>query len=91
MRGGADEVVALHRIYRDHWLERGLGELQRMLASPTPMYAKLDEQCRRFDRHLRRMKRLRNSAIHGGPVSVTACESVAVFAYNLGINVLTRL
>jgi len=48
------------------------------------MYAKLDEQCRRFDRHLRRLKRLRNSAIHGGPVSETACESVAVFAYNLG-------
>ena len=84
VRGGADEVVALHRIYRDHWLERGLAELQRTLASPTQMYAKLDEQCRRFDRHLRRLKRLRNSAIHGGPVSVTACESVAVFAYNLG-------
>jgi hypothetical protein len=48
------------------------------------MYAKLDEQCDRFDRHLRRLKRLRNSAIHGGPISETACESVAVFAYNLG-------
>ena len=84
VRGGVDEIDDLHRIYRDHWLERGLSELQRMLTSPTQMYARLDEQCHRFDRHLRRLKRLRNSAIHGGPVSETACESVAVFAYNLG-------
>lgn len=30
------------------------------------------------------LKRLRNSAIHGGPISETACQSVAVFAFNLG-------
>ena len=84
VRGGADEVAKLHRIYADHWLERGLGELETTLASPTEMYARLDEQCRRFDHHLKRLKRLRNSAIHGGPVSDTGCESVAVFAYNLG-------
>ena len=48
------------------------------------MHARLDEQGRRFDRQLRRLKRLRNSAIHGGPVSDTGCTSVAVFANNLG-------
>lgn len=48
------------------------------------MFARLDEQCRRFDRQLARLKRLRNSAIRGGPVSETACQSVDVFVFNLG-------
>ena len=48
------------------------------------MFARLEEQSRRFDRQLARLKRLRNSAIHGGPISETACQSVAVFSYNLG-------
>ena len=48
------------------------------------MHTRLEEQGRRFDRQLRRLKRLRNSAIHGGPVSLTACRSIEVFAYNLG-------
>ena len=48
------------------------------------MFGRLDEQCRRFDRQLSRLKRLCNSAIHGGPVSDAGCQSVAVFAFNLG-------
>ena len=84
VRGAADHVAALKQIYADHWLVRGLGELETILATPAAMYARLDEQGRRFDRHLRRLKRLRNSAIHGGPVSDTGCASVAVFANNLG-------
>jgi hypothetical protein len=84
VRGAADHVAALKRIYADHWLVRGLGELESMLATPAGMHARLEEQGRRFDRHLRRLKRLRNSAIHGGPVSDTGCASVAVFANNLG-------
>jgi hypothetical protein len=54
------------------------------LATPAGMHARLEEQGRRFDRLLRRLKRLRNSAIHGGPLSETACASVDVFANNLG-------
>lgn len=84
VRAAADEVAALRGIYADHFLSRGLGEVQTALATPTGMFARLDEQCRRFDRHLARLKRLRNSAIHGGPISETACQSVAVFAFNLG-------
>ena len=84
VRGAADDVSALHRIYGNHWLARGLGELEATLATPAGMYSRLEEQCRRFDRHLRRLKRLRNSAIHGGPVSDTGCASVATFAFNLG-------
>ncbi|VBA38754.1 hypothetical protein LAUMK136_02633 [Mycobacterium attenuatum] len=67
VRAAADEVAALRGIYADHFLSRGLGEVQTALATPTGMFARLDEQCRRFDRHLARLKRLRNSAIHGGP------------------------
>jgi hypothetical protein len=48
------------------------------------MHGRLEERGRRFDRHLRRLKRLRNAAIHGGPVSQATCQSVAVFAHNLG-------
>lgn len=84
VRGAADHVGTLKRIYADHWLVRGLGELETILATPAGMHARLEAQGRRFDRQLRRLKRLRNSAIHGGPVSETGCASVAVFANNLG-------
>ena len=84
VRSAADEVAALRGIYAGHFLTRGLGEVEAALATPTGMFARLDTQCRRFDRQLARLKRLRNSAIHGGPISETACQSVAVFAFNLG-------
>ena len=84
VRAAADEVTALRGIYVDHFLSRGLGEVETALATPAGMFGRLDEQCRRFQRQLARLKRLRNSAIHGGPVSGTACQSVAVFAFNLG-------
>jgi hypothetical protein len=84
VRGAADEISQLKRIYADHWLVRGLGELETALSTPAGMYARLEEQGRRFDRQLGRLKRLRNSAIHGGPLSHTACTSVGVFAFNLG-------
>jgi hypothetical protein len=90
VRAAADEVSTLKAIYADHWLARGLGELETVLATPAAMYARLEEYGRRFDRHLGRLKRLRNAAIHGGPVSVGGCQSVAVFAYNLGHQVLNE-
>ena len=84
VRAAADEVVALRGIYADHFLSRGLGEVETALATPAGMFGRLDEQCRRFDCQLARLRRLRNAAIHGGPISETACQSVAVFAFNLG-------
>ncbi|WP_163745869.1 hypothetical protein [Mycolicibacterium helvum] len=83
-RGAVDEVAALRSIYADHFLSRGLGEVDTILATPEGMFGQLEEQCRRFDRLLARLKRLRNSAIHGGPISETACQSVDTFAFNLG-------
>jgi hypothetical protein len=84
-RAAADHIPALKRIYADHWLVRPLGELETVLATPEGMYARLEEHGRRFDRQIGRVKRLRNSSTHGGPVSEAACESVAVFARNLGL------
>jgi hypothetical protein len=84
VRGAADEIPTLKRIYSGHWLVRGLGEVETVLATPAGMYVRLEEQGRRFDRQLARLKRLRNSAIHGGPLSDAGCTSVAVFAHNLG-------
>lgn len=84
VRASADEVPALRGIYSEHFLARGLTEVETTLATPAGMFARLEEQSRRFDRQLARLKRLRNSAIHGGPISETACQSVAVFSYNLG-------
>lgn len=84
-RAAADHIPALKKIYTDHWLVRGLGELETVLATPEGMYARLEEQCRGFDRQIGRVKRLRNSSTHGGPVSEAACESVAAFARSLGL------
>jgi hypothetical protein len=83
-RVAAKSVKALHRIFSDHWLSRGLGELDSSLSTPADIKKKLDGYGRKFDRQVRRLKRLRNAAIHGGPVSTAACESVAGFAAGLG-------
>jgi hypothetical protein len=83
-RTAADHVASLHQIYVDHWLARGLGELDRILATPAAMYKELEVQGRSFDRQLSRVKRLRNSAIHGGPISDAGYESVFAFATWLG-------
>jgi hypothetical protein len=83
-RVAADKVEALQRIFTDHWLSRGLGELKATLPSPTGRRAQLEEYGRRFDLQRRRLKRLRNAAIHGGPVSDSACQSVEGFAAGLG-------
>jgi hypothetical protein len=90
VRASADEVPALRGIYSDHFLARGLTEVETTLATPAGMFARLEEQSRRFYRQLARLKRLRNSAIHGGPISETSSQSVAVFAYNLGHQCQTR-
>jgi hypothetical protein len=84
VRSLADHVSDFKRIYARHWISRGLGEIEAMLATPAAMHNGLDEQGRRFERQLGRLKRLRNSAIHGGPVSEVACQSVATFANTLG-------
>ncbi len=54
-RAAADHVPARKRIYADRWLIRGLGELETILATPAGMCSRLEEQGRRFERHLGRL------------------------------------
>lgn len=88
----AGHVVELHKIYADadHRLARGLGELESILETPTSMSRHLDAEGETFDRQLRRLKRLRNCAIHGGPVSEAGCQSVSIFAQTLAYRCLNE-
>ncbi|MFE4456096.1 hypothetical protein ACFROC_01950 [Nocardia tengchongensis] len=74
----------LRGIYQQHWLHRGLAEMDSTFSSGRNVAARLDTNSRRFDAHLSRLKRIRNAAIHGGPVIPDSCESIATFAYHLG-------
>lgn len=79
-----NHLSRLREIYQQHWLHRGLAELDSTFASGASVAARLDAYGRRFDIHLKRLKRLRNAAIHGGPVTPDACASIAKFAHELG-------
>lgn len=83
-RAAVDNIAALHRIYQNHWLARGLQELDESFSTGPNLAARLEMHCRRFDSHLGRLRRLRNAAIHGGPVSDAAVQTVHVFAQTIG-------
>lgn len=73
-------TAALRRIYQDHWLARSLAELDDTLATPTALAAAFAEETQRVEACTARLCRTRNAAIHGGPVSAAACETIAEFA-----------
>ncbi|MFC8532058.1 hypothetical protein [Nocardia sp. NPDC057227] len=77
-------LTRLQQIHHRDWLSRGLAELAALFGSGTAVTARLDVYGARFDIHLRRLKRIRNAAIHGGPVTAESCASIAEFAYHLG-------
>lgn len=82
--GAIDHLPRLREIYQRHWLRRALVDMEAVFRSGTTVIARLNVYDQRFDTHLRRLKRIRNAAIHGGPVTPDACESIAAFAYHLG-------
>lgn len=84
IREAIEHLARLRAIYHRHWLRRGLAEMETVFASGRNVAARLEAHGRRFDSQLNRLKRIRNAAIHGGPVTPDACESVATFAYSLG-------
>lgn len=88
----AGHVAELHKIYgaTNHTLARGLGELEGILATPDSMFNHLEAEGRTFDRQLNRLKRLRNCAIHGGPVSDAGCQSVSIFAQAVAYRCLNQ-
>ncbi|MCC3317959.1 MULTISPECIES: hypothetical protein [Nocardia] len=90
--GQADQLIplaaighaaALRDIFANHWLHRALAEVAGAFESGTVLNAKLEAIDRRFDRHLDRLRRVRNSAIHGGPITTGTCETIASFAFHL--------
>jgi hypothetical protein len=70
----------LGKIYTDHWLGRRLAELDDTLASAAALAAAFQEEQSRVNARVNRLRRSRNAAIHGGPLSAAACESIAEFA-----------
>lgn len=81
----AGHIAELRKVYADadHRLARGLGEVEGVLSTPGTMRRHLESEGETFDRQLGRLKRLRNCAVHGGPVSEAGCESVSKFALTL--------
>ncbi|KAF0846481.1 hypothetical protein [Nocardia caishijiensis] len=84
VNGAIDHLPRLREIYQRHWLRRALADMEAVFRSGKAVVARLNLYDQRFDTHLSRLKRIRNAAIHGGPVTPDACESIATFAYHLG-------
>lgn len=70
----------LRGIYTGHWLGRRLAELDDTLSSAGTLAAAFQEEQSRVKARVDRLRRSRNAAIHGGTLSVAACESIADFA-----------
>ncbi|GAA0997310.1 hypothetical protein GCM10009551_064690 [Nocardiopsis tropica] len=82
---------ALRRIYRDHWLARSLAELDDTLASPGALAKAFADETERVDACTARLRRTRNAAIHGGPISTAACETIAEFARRIAAMALSNV
>lgn len=75
-----DHVAALKQIYAGHWLVRQLNETDDILPSSTALGAAFAVERQRLESRVARLTRSRNAAIHGGPLSTAACDSIADFA-----------
>jgi hypothetical protein len=75
-----DQVAALKRIYADHWLSRQLNETDDILSSGAALGGAFAIEQQRLKRRVDRLTRSRNAAVHGGPLSSAACDSIADFA-----------
>ena len=59
---------------------RRLNETDDILSSNVSLAAAFDVELQRLAGRVARLTRCRNAAIHGGPLSTAACESIADFA-----------
>ncbi|PJK19469.1 hypothetical protein CSX11_26355 [Mycobacterium goodii] len=78
-----DHVTALKRIYAGHWLARQLNETDDILSSSAALASAFAVERQRQQARVARLTRSRNAAIHGGPLSTSACDSIADFAANI--------
>ncbi|WP_327097128.1 hypothetical protein OIE68_45945 [Nocardia vinacea] len=77
-------AAAIRDIYANHWLYRAMAEVAAVFESGATLEARLEANDQRFNRYLDRLRRVRNSAIHGGPITTGTCETIAHFAFHLG-------
>ncbi|SHP95397.1 Uncharacterised protein [Mycobacteroides abscessus subsp. abscessus] len=75
-----NHVAALKQIYAQHWLSRQLNETDDILSSGAALAAAFAIEQQRLERRVDRLTRSRNAAVHGGPLSTAACDSIADFA-----------
>ncbi|MEV5834084.1 hypothetical protein [Nocardia sp. NPDC052112] len=83
-----EHIAALKAIYADHPLVRRLSELDDILAAGSSISAAFDTEQRRVEARVARLTRSRNAAIHGGPLSKAACDSIVDFAFSLASQAL---
>ena len=86
-------IAALKTIYAGHPLARPLSELDDTLRSRDSIGRAIDTERERVRARVARLTRSRNAAIHGGPLSEAACDSIADFAIDLAdqaLNCATR-
>jgi hypothetical protein len=87
------QIGPLKEIYAEHPLARPLAELGAVLQSGASIGKSMDEERARVKARVARLTRSRNAAIHGGPLSAAACDSIADFARDLAdqaLNVVTQ-
>lgn len=81
-------LADLKTIYAKHPLVRRLRETEHILSSGQSIQDAFDREAHRVDARVARLTRTRNSAIHGGPLSPSACDSVMDFARDLSLQAL---
>lgn len=88
LRIAIEHLSTLKDIYKDHPLLRPLSELVTTLESGASIGHAVDREKDRVRARLARLTRSRNAAIHGGPLSSAACDSIADFAQGLAMQAL---
>ncbi|MFI1916803.1 hypothetical protein [Nocardia sp. NPDC020380] len=86
-----EHVSALKEIYAEHFLVRQLKETDDIVSSSAALRAAFDSERQQLDARVKRLTRSRNAAIHGGALSVVACETVADFALIMGRTALNTV
>lgn len=84
-------VAELRNLYTNRWLQRQLAETDDILSSGTRLRVAFENERKRAAIKMQRLTRSRNAAIHGGPLSATACATIARFATTLAQQALTTI
>ncbi|MFF0611720.1 hypothetical protein ACFYUD_23965 [Nocardia tengchongensis] len=84
-------VVTLRDVYAKHALWRPLAEISSILKAGPRISEAINHEEQRIRACVARLTRVRNAAIHGGPLSPEACESIRAFAVELAGQALHKV